>query len=343
MDILHSSIRRFAIAAGLPFLRLMMDWCVIKKKKNGISLKIRKNKMFQVLTYHRVGSQVDGIFDPIPVDVFEQQICCLAAHYNVLNASDAWAMTQKGCLPDKAIVITLDDGYRDNYDFAFPVLKKYDLPATLFLTTGPLEGMGPLWHDQVFTAFARTRKRAYILNGTSNSLATLKDRQTAAMEFSSYARTLDENKLKASVSLLMKDLNVTIEQVVSRCPMLDWQQVREMSESGIEIGAHTVTHPIMSRLPYERQMEEIAQSIEGIFRNVGKRTTVFSYPNGRDQDFNEATLEILKTLGIKASFTTNFGGNSFDCDPYFLKRGAAWSEDIEVFSLQLIWNRIVNQ
>jgi len=294
-----------------------------------------------VLTYHRVSPYSDGVFDPVSPQVFQQQVRHLARYYNVLTASEAAGLNRCGRLPQRAVCITFDDGYRDNYEYAFPILKQYGVRATVFVTTGTIDSAeSPLWHDQVFAAFGQTRKASWEWNGVAWSLSAKAQRWEVAKRFAAFVRCLGESERDAAVQLLSAHLEVSAEEASQRSPMLTWDHIREMNKWGVEIGAHTVTHPVLSTLPAERQEQEIRDSIETIERQVGIRPRVFSYPNGRAGDFDDKSIELLKVHGVDAAYTTVFGTNNTYSDPFRLRRGAGWAEAFWRFAAQMIWYRL---
>ena len=122
--------------------------------------------------------------------------------------------------------------------------------------------------------------------------------------------------------------------------MLTWDQARKMSAAGIELGGHTVTHPILSRLDRKTQEHEIVSSLERIEAECGKRPAVFAYPNGREGDYAEETVSLLKGAKVMGAFTTEFGTNDRSTDPYRLRRGAPWEVEPAIFALKLSWYRL---
>lgn len=299
----------------------------------------RRGRVFQVLTYHRVSPHADGVFNPTPPSVFEMQVRHLARYYNVLTAGQAARRAKAGTLPRRAVCITFDDGYEDNYLHAFPILRKYGLTATVFVSTGPMETGTPLWHDRVFGAFALTRQTTAQVDGDTLRLTTRMERWDGAKRFVAQVRRLSEGERIAAVDALGAELGVSPKRAWDRTPMLSWAQVREMAEAGIEIGAHTVTHPILSLLPPDRQDQEIRNSVDTVDKQVGARPGAFAYPNGRAEDFDETTVGILKALRIPAAYTTNFGTNGPGSDPYRLKRGGPTARTPLGYGLKMLWYR----
>src|SRR5215468_6232741 len=124
-------------------------------------------RRFQVLCYHKVSPDAHPFFEPVHPEVFEQQMQFLKACYRVMRLAELVARISRGEVPERAVAITFDDGYGDNYDYAFPILKKYQLPATIFIATGAIGTGDLIWHDRVFDAFRfASAKRARLEDKT---------------------------------------------------------------------------------------------------------------------------------------------------------------------------------
>src|SRR5436190_18184559 len=125
----------------------------------------RLSRRFQILAYHKVSPDNHPFFEPVHPKRFEQQIRFLKKCFNVMPLGELVHRSQQGDIPARAVAVTFDDGYEDNYGYAFPILKKYGVPATIFIATGMIETGNVLWHDRVFDAFRyATKKRATFTN-----------------------------------------------------------------------------------------------------------------------------------------------------------------------------------
>ena len=111
------------------------------------------SKRFQILGYHKVSADTHPFFEPVHPDLFEQQMQFLKACYRVMSLQELVSRAARGEVPERAVAITFDDGYCDNYDYAFPILKKYQFPAMIFVATGAIGTGHPIWHDRIFDAF----------------------------------------------------------------------------------------------------------------------------------------------------------------------------------------------
>jgi len=285
-----------------------------------IRRKLTKSQV-AILMYHRISPHKDSwSLEPLSPQEFEKQIAYFYRNYEIVPLERlASCIRQGNTLPDRAVIITLDDGYKDNYLYAYPVLKKYHVPATIFLTTGHI-GTGELfWWDKV----------GYIVN---NSIVTQLDLdELGSFSFSS---TTDKHQTGLEIIEKLKNLpdeskNVLIEKLVSICGVeippdlgrdfiLSWKEVKEMSSSGISFGAHTVNHPILTNLPLEQAKWEITQSKRDIEERLGKEVTTFSYPNG---NFNAGVVELVQEAGFSCAVSVLPGRLiSLKDNPYCLSR-----------------------
>jgi peptidoglycan/xylan/chitin deacetylase (PgdA/CDA1 family) len=291
----------------------------------------------QILVYHRVNDDRDPFFPGTPVKVFRQQMEYLAANYNVTSLEDAVDGMVRKDVPDNVVVITFDDGYRDNYINAFPILKDLSLPATIFLATDSIGSGRALWHDRVFSAFRRTSVAFLEGFGTSSSkyrLATIDEKLFAQQEVLNFLRSRDDGEREFWIDFLIDKLEVT-DCCEAPGLMLSWEEANIMHNSGVSFGSHTVTHPILSKLPYQRAREEIERSKDMIEARLHVPVKTFAYPNGRTHDFNECTKRLLKQAGYICALTTNFGANEIDQDLFELRRATPWDHDICTFGARL--------
>lgn len=307
-------------------------------------VQVRRNANLQILTYHRVNDEQDALFPATPVKAFEQQMAHLAKHYHVCVLDEAVEEFQKGRLSRNAVVITFDDGYRDNYQYAYPIVKALSVPMTIFLATDVIGTGRTLWHDRVFSAFRDTAKP--ILDGFDSltdgmKLAGPVDRQRTMERVLGLLRHLDEASRDARITALCSCLDVA-ERRVEQGLMLSWEEVREMSRHGVSFGSHTASHPIMSRISSQETDVQLEQSCEAIQRHLGSRPTTFAYPNGTKADFTEMTKQALRRHGFHCAVTTEFGINEPGTDLYELKRARPWELDLPTFALKMGWYRLIS-
>lgn len=310
-------------------------------------VKRHRTGKLQILSFHRVAPEEDEFISPMPLEIFERQMQFLAKNCNVIELEQAAEGFEYGDLPDNAVVITFDDGYRDNYLHALPVLSSLSLPATVFLVTGVI-GTGKLiWHDRVFRAFNLTGCVSLREFGAGNANLTLngKSQRDEAQESTlRYLKSLDVDRRNAEIEVLLGRLEVDDTDDTAGL-MLNWNEVREMHRAGISFGAHTVSHPVLSRIADEFARSEIRDSKQAIERELQCTVRAFAYPNGSRMDFTAATKRILRESGFRCALTTIFGTNAREpgCDPGLLelKRISIPEAHVAVFAAKLDMYRFV--
>ncbi len=299
---------------------------------------------FLILIYHRVNPRPSPFaIDVNPPDRFRMQMEHVAKHYRVLPLEDLWRRSRDGSLPPRSVAVTFDDGYADNHDFALPILQRLGLPATVFLVTGCI-GTGVIpWHDRVLAAFERTTRTEAVLPGSPEPVRWdgLAARRAAAFRVLVALKPMDEADRLAGVARVEAALDAAAPANGADGPlMLGWDQVRAMHRGGFAIGSHTVTHPILSRQTTERVQDEVTRSKRAIEEAIGEPVTLFAYPNGRPEDYNQETIDLVRRAGYRVAVTTTFGANEPGDDPLLWKRGTPWETDLPRFALKLSYYRL---
>jgi len=273
-----------------------------------------------VITYHRFSECEGGA--PISARAFAEQVRYLAAHYTLVPLSRLAGCLRKREIPPRLAAITIDDGYRDAYEIAFPILRKHCAPATVFVVTEFVEGTTWLWTDKprYLTASAAAqsvdigigdRNLRLELNGAAS-------RAVAAGLINAALKPLSEEARDSLIERLAFELGVKLpERPPAEYGAINWRQAREMADAGSEIGSHTLTHPILTGLGDARLREEIAQSRDRIQNAIGRKVETFCYPNG---DYDLRTQREVALAGYHLAVTTDFGLNNGRNDPLALRR-----------------------
>jgi peptidoglycan/xylan/chitin deacetylase (PgdA/CDA1 family) len=302
----------------------------------------RRTRNAQILIYHRVNDDRDPYFGGIPTIEFDRQMAYVSSRFRVLPLSALVTALRAGELPDNAIAVTLDDGYRDNYLRAYPILRQYSIPATIFLTTSVIGSDRQLWHDDVFSAFRMTTAptlEPFASGSVGGPLTTVGDRLRVQHEFLAHIRTLDAGERTAAIARLRDQLRVGPPPKTPGL-MLTWDEIRTMSRGGIQFGSHTVTHPILSRIDRVQAMRELTDSKNTIEEQLGLPVEGFAYPNGTRTDFLPDTKSLLREAGYTYAVTTIPGANESGVDLFELHRGTPWDEDIFAFGVRLLYNKL---
>ena len=272
-----------------------------------------------VLAYHEVsgGPEPEGTVNE---DRFRRHLRILKDLFCIIPIDEAADMLRQGShLTDDCIVITFDDGYLGNYRHAFEILKAERVPATVFVTTGFVDGQ-ELWFER-----ARRLLRNVRIEAAKRAPRAADALRAAFGSWPPNSHDIDSLEILKRLPPAERDRLLDAAAQIATVPPSDtrpltWAQAREMWSSGIEIGCHTVNHPILSTLEDAAQRVEIESAAQRIESMTGKRPRFFAYPNGGTRDFNEATVRALETSGFSAACTMVRGYNVPGCDPYRLKR-----------------------
>ncbi len=273
----------------------------------------------RILCYHRFPLSARG--------EFARHCAHIRAHYSAVTMTDVarWLAGERG-LPPHAAAITVDDGYRDFYEVAWPILRRYQLPATVYLTTGFLDRQSWLWVDRVEYAVENAGLRAaeLELNGLTLrvNLTPGKPRRIAADLLKLALKRAPNEERVRFLWRLPRMLHASIpDEPPAEFAPLTWDQVREMNRNGIEFGAHTVSHPILSRLATDSELWfEIAASRRRVEEETGVPALHFCYPNGEPGDISDVAVENVRKCGFATAVTMSPGLNRRGADGHRLKR-----------------------
>lgn len=258
-----------------------------------------------VLAYHRVAEP--SFFLPnisaSPAG-FRAQMELVKEVFNPVSLGDlARWLRGEGDLPHSPLLVTFDDGYRDNLTRALPVLRDLGVPASVFLTSGHIGTGSPLPWDLMAYAFGRTERESADLPLLGPTALAMEARDGAAQRFVERAKELTEAERKPVFKGALRALGVEVESGAFEGLYLTWDDVREMAAEGVEFASHTCTHPILTRVPEERARSEIRKSKERIEEETGRKVDAFAYPNGLTGDFSAGLMEVLREEGFESAFT----------------------------------------
>jgi len=279
--------------------------------------------MLRILTFHRVVNPEEiPDFDPKLVsarpDVFEKQMQYLAKNYNVVSMHDVLASFEsKLPLPGKSVLITFDDAYTDFIDIAWPILKKYHLPATMFVPTGfPDDHAKCFWWDKLFRALRHTRNTSL-----KHPRINAEDLDQADKKFALFLKLRNITKgLEHKGAMLFVDEVCQLLGYVHKPfkSVMSWNELKKLAREGLSLGAHTRNHPVMTRLSNSEIRAEIHHSLHDLAENIGSNLPIFCYPAG---GYNNEVARILQDEGVQLAFTTRDGHNDLKTvDPYSLRR-----------------------
>lgn len=300
----------------------------------------RRQPGYQVLIYHRVNDQIDPFFASVPTPAFDGHMAFVARAYRVLTIEELVDRARHGTLPRNALAITFDDGYRDNLTHAAPVLARHGLSATLFLATGFIgTGRAP-WFDQLAWSLKTTPSSALPTPwGETLPLTTQAERVRALQRTLSYLKQVSDDELHRCFDAMLETLSVTDHTGLSNL-MLTWEDVQALTNLGFAIGAHTMNHPILSRVSAQRAWTEIVGSRTMIESACGRPPLAFAYPNGGPDDYTQTTKHLVREAGFTCAVSTRFGVNTMRTSPWELRRGGPWERDLPTFALKLAAHRL---
>lgn len=299
----------------------------------------------RVLYLHRVIDTGDPLYPFLKrlrfltVEDFHKRLKYILKHYTFVSIDEYSQYLQNAKRwPSDIIAMTFDDGYGCFYTNVFPLLKKYNVPAMVFLSTGCLNNNGILLHDRltyIIGATSIARFRLPELGPESFSLATESERVQVYHEISQRLKRIPNAERAMIVEKLSRVLLVSENEVRRNIRMLSWAEIREMADSGlVTFGAHTVSHPILSRVSIEEAKKEILYSKLVIEKELGVPVRFLAYPNGREADFNESIKEVARQIGYEFAFTT-IEKIQNKHDPYELPRYGVIKEDFYRFTLRM--------
>lgn len=327
----HSGGQRFRPVGGDVPWRHVLSWAAGRASARRLS----------TLIFHRVLPQPDNLF-PGEMHAARFDALCrwLRACFDVMPLGEGVRRLFAGTLPPRPLCITFDDGYADNAVQALPILLRHQLPATFFISTGFLGG-GCMFNDRVIEAIRRTQNERVNLSflgveGLEVRELGRDDSRTGLINAVIRAiKHRPPHERDRMTSLLSEGLGVSVPTDL----MMSLEQVRQLVHQGMEIGAHTRTHPILAGLSRQAIEEEIIGGRQDLERIIGRSVSVFAYPNGRpDEDYTREAVDVVRMAGFEAAVTTAWGAASVRSDPHQLPRFTPWDANPSRFALRLLQN-----
>jgi glycosyltransferase involved in cell wall biosynthesis/peptidoglycan/xylan/chitin deacetylase (PgdA/CDA1 family) len=278
---------------------------------------------FRILMYHRFPSS-----EPDIQDALARQCEHLTQYYHVVSISDIAKSLREGTdLPPNALAVTVDDGYRDFLCNGHPVFRAYRIPVTVFLSTSFIDGGFWMWWDQIRYIFEKTQRESLDVVLFTNQppivfpLKTMEQRRQSIATFTETMKHIKDSDRVKWVRSLPELLDVQLPSIPPGplAPM-EWSEIRYLADNGVDFGAHTCTHPILSRMNETDLAKEIVDSKWKIEDQLQKPVHHFSYPNGHSNDVNKQTLKVLEECRFESAVTAEGGVNFQGAHPYWLKR-----------------------
>jgi peptidoglycan/xylan/chitin deacetylase (PgdA/CDA1 family) len=296
------------------------------------------SRCLSILIYHRVVTEPDPLApDEVCAREFDWQLGVLDRWFTVLPLRDAVARLRAGTLPVRSACVTFDDGYADNVTVALPILRRRGLSATFFLAAGFIDG-GRMWNDSVIETMRRAQGDtldARCIGLDRMDISTVALRRHGIDKLLSALKYLPQEERQVRVDKLAAESDCSLPTDM----MMTTEQVRQLRANGIEVGAHTMTHPILAQLDAERAEGEIRDGKLRLEAIIGAPVTLFAYPNGRPgRDYRPEHVAMVKRLGFEAAVSTAWGVARESSDPYQLPRFTPWDRAPGKFTLRLLRN-----
>lgn len=318
----------------------------IKRRWSRLTAPVRSQVV--ILMYHRI---FEATTDPWNLCVsrthFEEHLQCLRKHYSVLSLGSLVQSLKDRQLPHRAVVLTFDDGYLDNYLNAKPLLEQYDIPATVFVSTGYVDANREFWWDELEGLLLVTpnvpEQIALPSNGTvyhwdlsegsnSSDIGQPTARTRVYSGLYQLLRPLSQEQREPILEKLRSQIQGG-ERGRADYRAMTSQEVTQLAESDlVEVGAHTVTHPVLSAHSEDVQRWEMFESKQRLEAMVGRPVTTFSYPYG---DAGDTTYRLAADVGFSGACTTVAASVLSKSDPYQLPRFAALDWDGEEMGRRL--------
>ncbi|RLS58308.1 MAG: hypothetical protein DWH91_02520 [Planctomycetota bacterium] len=277
-----------------------------------------------VLNYHRIGdptsSPLDrGVFSTT-ADGFEEQVRYLKRDCDLITSQD---------LPDvlsgngrrRSVLLTFDDGYRDNYELAFPILKVHNASAVFFISTAFIDRGVAAWWDDLAWVVRHASQTQLEFPPWLQAPLDLRDQEAAMRTLLRLIKTLSPIERETVLDQLAHASDSErCPLEVSRATWMTWEMVQEMHASGMEIGAHTINHPVLSYCSNEEQRSEIFGSKARLEEVLKSPVSLFSFPVGSPSSFTDRTRDLIRQAGFQWAFSFYSGISESAADPFDIRR-----------------------
>ena len=291
-----------------------------------------------ILIFHRVLTQPDPLF-PGEQDIrrFDEVLSWVSKWFQVLPLDEAVTRLQAGTLPARAAAITFDDGYADNATNALPVLQHHGMTASFFVATSFLDG-GRMWNDSVVEAVRTCSAKVLDLDSGGLGAYVLESneqRRIAIETLLTSIKYLEPVKRQEAVAFVQKCAGGVLPDDL----MMTTSQLKQLRSAGMQIGAHTCSHPILAKLCDDEAFKEIADSKSVLESLLGEEITLFAYPNGKPgKDYLPKHAAMVRLAGFEAAVSTAYGASSAATDRFQLPRFSPWDKSRFRYGVRMLSN-----
>ncbi|OQW31026.1 MAG: hypothetical protein A4E19_20910 [Nitrospira sp. SG-bin1] len=242
----------------------------------------------------------------------------------------ARALSKGGPVPENAVALTFDDGYSDNYEIAYPVLKRHGIPATFYVCPGLIDARKGFWWDEVYACFRHTRVSCLNTGGLRQefggrcqlpevgfALKTSMQKQVAANMMISFGKQITANSIPRLLKILKEELQVGGQISDGASALMMWPEIKEMANNGMDFGNHTMTHPMMTHISEKELQAEVQEAQTRLQSELRRPISGFVYPSG---NYDELVREMVRKTGHSYACTSDSGFVTQGDDTYLLKR-----------------------
>jgi peptidoglycan/xylan/chitin deacetylase (PgdA/CDA1 family) len=298
--------KRHLIRAGLDAFHLTGAHHALRRAWGGVGM---------VLTLHRVRPAQPQVFQPNRLlEITPEFLAAAIQHlravgFDIVSLDEVHRRLTEQDFRRRFVALTIDDAFRDIAECAYPILRQQEAPFTLFVTAGFADGTAGMWWVTLEEVVATASSIAIEIEGRTKVLdcASPAAKCRAFQSLYWWLRTLDEATLRQTVGDLGRRYGVEAAGVAGRL-CLNWSELAELARDPLcTIGAHTLTHPRLRKLPAAEARMEMARSLDAIADRLGRRTAYFAYPVGDATSAGPREFAVAAELGLKAAFTTRPG------------------------------------
>ncbi len=293
-----------------------------------------RSRRLLIFSFHRVLPAPDALLSTEPTAVdFASRLDWIGSYLQVLPLPAAAQRLREGSLPTRAACITFDDGYRNNAEIAGPMLDKKGMPASFFIATGAIE-RGAMWNDLVIEAVRRCG-RNLDLEEFDLGVMHIPDEHARGQVL---LRVLERLKyLPIATRAAIADALHARHCGTTPQLMMTQTQVRGLARKGHDVGAHTMTHPILQKVDVDQARAEIEGSRDWLAKVLGVSPVSFAYPNGRPGiDFDETHMRLVGEAGFRCAVSTRWGCATPRSNILSLERFAPWENSRSGFVSRIL-------
>ena len=252
--------------------------------------------------FHRVHPEKNKMWQPMHPAHFERCIKYIKKHFTIIEFENDFERVRSNEITSNTEFATImfDDGYKDNFDYALPILKKHNCKASFYIVSNSITMGKPIWTYQIDELMANSNLPFIQLESeVHQEFKKLQLGENSNLNFKPYLKTLSQTERQT----ILTEVESKINDVELSNKMMSWQQVKELRQAGHGIGSHTANHPLLSTLlSQDEQVQELKQSKKAIENKLGGTINTIAYPNG---DYNESTIKAAKQAGYNYGLAVN--------------------------------------